>query len=167
MMMPMLLAALWGIVVAGTGAMLTSLTPWYYALRKPSWQPPDWLFGPAWSVILTLASVSAYLGWQHAATTGQRTLVVLLFLANGALNILWRPAVFPLAPARPGIGRGAAPVAVDPGADYRAGADIAVGEPADGAVFDLGVVRHGAQHRDRAPELSVRHRARVEHAASS
>jgi tryptophan-rich sensory protein len=94
MILPMLMAALWGIVVAGTGALLTSLTPWYHALRKPSWQPPDWLFGPAWSVILTLASVSAYLGWRDAATPGQRTLVVVLFLANGALNILWSPLFF-------------------------------------------------------------------------
>jgi tryptophan-rich sensory protein len=94
MILPMVIAALWGITVAGTGAALTSLTPWYHALRKPSWQPPDWMFGPAWSVILTLASVSAYLGWRDAATTDQRTLVVLLFLANGVLNILWSPLFF-------------------------------------------------------------------------
>jgi tryptophan-rich sensory protein len=94
MVMPILLAALWGIVVAGTGAALTALTPWYRALRKPSWQPPDWLFGPAWSVILTLASVSAYLGWRDAATDDQRTLVVVLFVTNGVLNILWSPLFF-------------------------------------------------------------------------
>lgn len=94
MMVPIVLAALWGIAVAGLGALLTSLTPWYRALRKPSWQPPDWLFGPAWSVILTLASVSAYLGWRDAATADQRTLVIVLFLINGALNILWSPLFF-------------------------------------------------------------------------
>jgi len=90
----MVLAAAWGIAVAGIGAGLTSLTPWYRALRKPSWQPPDWLFGPAWSVILTLASVSAYLGWRDADSAEQRTLVIVLFLANGVFNILWSPMFF-------------------------------------------------------------------------
>jgi translocator protein len=86
--------ALWGIAVAGIGALLTNLTPWYHTLRKPSWQPPDWLFGPAWSVILALASASAYLAWRSAGTEAQRDLVVALFLVNGALNIAWSPLFF-------------------------------------------------------------------------
>jgi len=88
------MAALWGIAVAGIGAGLTSLTPWYHALRKPSWQPPDWLFGPAWSVILTLASASAYVAWRDAGSGEQRTLVIVLFLVNGALNVIWSPLFF-------------------------------------------------------------------------
>jgi benzodiazapine receptor len=89
-------AALWGVAVAGIGAWLTELSPWYYALRKPAWQPPDWLFGPAWSVILALASLSAFLGWRSAGDSGSRTLIVGLFLANGVLNILWTPLFFNL-----------------------------------------------------------------------
>ena len=61
-------AAAWGIIVAAGGAFLTDISPWYRAIKKPSWQPPDWLFGPAWSLILALASVSAYLAWQNAPT---------------------------------------------------------------------------------------------------
>jgi tryptophan-rich sensory protein len=91
---PIVLAALWGIAVAGVGAGMTSLTPWYHALRKPPWQPPDWLFGPAWSVILTLASVSAYLAWRAAQNDSERALIIVLFLANGALNLLWSPLFF-------------------------------------------------------------------------
>jgi tryptophan-rich sensory protein len=87
-------AALWGIAVAGIGAWLTELSPWYYTLRKPSWQPPDWLFGPAWSVILALASLSAFLGWRAATTASERTVVVALFATNGLLNILWSPLFF-------------------------------------------------------------------------
>ena len=94
MIWPIVICALWGIAVAGIGAGLTSLTPWYYALRKPSWQPPDWLFGPAWSVILTLASASAYFAWRDAATDAQRLLVVVLFVVNGVLNIVWSPLFF-------------------------------------------------------------------------
>lgn len=89
-------AVLWGVLVAGLGAWLTKLSPWYYALRKPSWQPPDWLFGPAWTLILALASLSAYLAWRHAPDRGARLMVAALFLANGLLNIAWSPLFFTL-----------------------------------------------------------------------
>ncbi|MFN7158439.1 MAG: tryptophan-rich sensory protein, partial [Erythrobacter cryptus] len=47
-----LVAALWAIILGLAGGALTEIGPWYRALRKPAWQPPDWLFGPAWTVIL-------------------------------------------------------------------------------------------------------------------
>ena len=84
-------AVAWGLLVAGIGAGLTDLTPWYRTLRKPSWQPPDWLFGPAWTVILALASWSLYLA---LSTREQSPLVVALFVANGLLNIVWSPLFF-------------------------------------------------------------------------
>ncbi len=89
-------AALWGIVVAAAGALLTVLDSWYYNLRKPSWQPPDWLFGPAWTVILALASYAAYLGWTDARDAGQRALVVGVFLANAVFHVLWSLLFFKL-----------------------------------------------------------------------
>ena len=83
MILDIVVAVTWGLLVAGIGAGLTDLTPWYRSLRKPSWQPPDWLFGPAWTVILALASWSLYL----ALSTGRQTaLVVALFVVNGVLN---------------------------------------------------------------------------------
>jgi tryptophan-rich sensory protein len=87
---------LWGVLVAGLGAWLTELSPWYYALKRPSWQPPDWLFGPAWSVILGLASVSAYLAWRNAADRRDRIAIVVVFCVNGLFNILWSPLFFKL-----------------------------------------------------------------------
>jgi benzodiazapine receptor len=87
-------AVVWGVIVAGAGAFLTELSPWYYALRRPSWQPPDWLFGPAWTVILALASLSLFLGLHHAQSHQDRILIAGLFVLNGALNLLWSPLFF-------------------------------------------------------------------------
>ncbi len=87
-------AVVWGIIVAGAGALLTELSPWYYGLRRPSWQPPDWLFGPAWTVILALASLSLFLGLRHAPSDQERLLIAGLFVVNGALNLLWSPLFF-------------------------------------------------------------------------
>ncbi len=91
-----LLAVIWGVVVAAGGAFLTDLSPWYFGLRRPPWQPPDWLFGPAWTVILSLASYALYLAWRNApdVTTQIETLAV--FIANGVFNLLWSPLFFKL-----------------------------------------------------------------------
>ena len=94
--MEIIVAALWGIVVAAVGASLTDISTWYSTIRKPSWQPPDWLFGPAWSLILALASLSAFLAWRAAPTRDMRQLVIILFIANGLANILWSPLFFKL-----------------------------------------------------------------------
>lgn len=89
-------AALWGLLTGGLGAALTRLGPWYYGLRKPSWQPPDWLFGPAWTLILGLASAAAVLAWRGTADPGTHTLIVVLFVANGLLNMGWSLLFFTL-----------------------------------------------------------------------
>ena len=89
-------AAAWGTIVAATGAFLTDISPWYRSLRKPSWQPPDWLFGPAWTLILALASLSAFFAWRSASDSGSRILIAVLFLLNGIANVLWSPLFFKL-----------------------------------------------------------------------
>ena len=52
------------LVVAIAGAVLTEIGPWYDNLRKPSWKPPDWAFGPVWTTIFVLATISAALAWE-------------------------------------------------------------------------------------------------------
>jgi benzodiazapine receptor len=89
-------AVLWGVIVAGAGAFLTELSPWYHALRRPSWQPPDWLFGPAWTVILGMGSLSLFLGLRNSQHRDARSLILGLFLLNGVLNVLWSPLFFKL-----------------------------------------------------------------------
>lgn len=97
--------SMWGpIAVAGGvavflgvfGGLMTPLGPWYYNLRKPSWQPPDWLFGPAWTIILGLAAWSAVLAWSAADEPGERTAVVVLFAVNALCHALWSPLFFRL-----------------------------------------------------------------------
>lgn len=84
-------------VVAGLGAVITDLSPWYYSLIVPSWKPADWLFGPAWTVIFTLAAVSGYLTWSRApAFRPDHTRILVLFAINGVLNIAWSVLFFRL-----------------------------------------------------------------------
>ncbi|MFM2422067.1 MAG: hypothetical protein RL291_597 [Pseudomonadota bacterium] len=81
------------LVVAVAGGLLTEIGPWYRALKKPSFQPPDWLFGPAWTLIFTLTAISAAYAWRDAGP-GARISIVTLFLINAALNIAWSGIFF-------------------------------------------------------------------------
>jgi len=84
-----LVAAAVATLVALAGGLLTDVGPWYRALRKPAWQPPDWLFAPAWTLIFALTATSAVLGWYGAPNDEARAMLVGLFLLNAALNIAW------------------------------------------------------------------------------
>jgi tryptophan-rich sensory protein len=89
-------AALWGITVAAAGGLLTDIGPWYQALRVPAWKPPDWAFGPVWTLIFTLAATTGVFAWRHAPSSGDRGWLLALFAINGALNILWSLLFFRL-----------------------------------------------------------------------
>lgn len=60
-------------------------------LRKPGLQPPNWLFGPAWTIILGLAAWSAVIAWNAAPDAPARTSVVILFATNALFHALWSP----------------------------------------------------------------------------
>ena len=93
-MTEIILAVGWAVVLGGVGGVLTEIGPWYRNLRKPAWQPPDWLFGPAWTVILGLGAWAGVLAWRGAASTEGRTNVAILFAVNGVLHLLWSPLFF-------------------------------------------------------------------------
>lgn len=89
-------AAGWAIILGGAGGALTEIGQWYRNLRKPPWQPPDWLFGPAWTIILGLAGWSFYIGLTQAPSAEARTGVWALFIANFVLHFAWSPLFFKL-----------------------------------------------------------------------
>lgn len=75
-------AALGGIV---TGP---AIGDWYPTLAKPAWQPPNWLFGPVWTVLYAMMAVSAWLIWKPIGF--KATAVPLsLFAIQLALNVAW------------------------------------------------------------------------------
>jgi translocator protein len=94
--LPVLIAGAAAIVVAVIGASMTDLGPWYSNLNKPEWQPPDWAFGPAWTLIFALAALAGVMAWNDAPDEASREWVIGLFALNGVLNILWSALFFRL-----------------------------------------------------------------------
>jgi tryptophan-rich sensory protein len=71
------------------GALATDLSPWYYQLRQPPWKPPDWLFGPVWTLIYALAAVAGIRAWERSSGVADRDWLLVCFSLNAFLNLLW------------------------------------------------------------------------------
>lgn len=93
---PVLVAAAAAMAVAGLGALTTDLGAWYQSLVQPSWKPPDWLFGPAWTTIFALAAAAGVIAWREAPGKSQREWMLALFALNGFLNVFWSLLYFRL-----------------------------------------------------------------------
>jgi translocator protein len=82
------------LVLLVAGGLATRVGEWYRALRKPSWNPPDWAFAPAWTVILGLAGWAGVLAWTHAPDPATRLHIAAAYAVNGLLHFVWSPLFF-------------------------------------------------------------------------
>jgi translocator protein len=78
----------------------TSVRTWYVQLRKPSFNPPSWVFGPVWSALYLMMALSAWLVWRDAGWSAPRAAFVLFFIQLG-LNLAWSGLFFGI--HRPGL----------------------------------------------------------------
>lgn len=81
------------VVLGLAGGLLTRIGPWYHALRKPSWKPPDWAFGPIWTFVFICLTAAIAYAWD-VADAGQRSTMLWALAINGVLNIAWSGIFF-------------------------------------------------------------------------
>ncbi|MBP9200536.1 MAG: tryptophan-rich sensory protein [Gemmatimonadales bacterium] len=74
--------------LAATIGGLASPGQWYERVNKPSWNPPNAVFAPVWTVLFILMGVAAWLVWLRRGETGV-TLALALFVGQLVLNVLW------------------------------------------------------------------------------
>ena len=84
---------------ASATAVFVSTGGWYAWLAKPSWNPPSWVFGPAWTILYAMMAMAAWRVWLYGGWAKQKV-ALSLFVAQWALNALWTPLFFGL--HRPG-----------------------------------------------------------------
>lgn len=76
--------------LAALGGWLTDTGPWYQALRKPWFQPPDFLFAPAWTTIFICLGCAAVIAWNAPGLSSEKRMsVAFAFGLNFVLNSLW------------------------------------------------------------------------------
>ncbi len=76
--------------IGSLGAVFTTseIPTWYATLQKPSFNPPNYLFGPVWTVLYILMGISLYLIWKQPAST-IKTTAITLFMIQFTLNFFW------------------------------------------------------------------------------
>lgn len=72
----------------GSAATVSQLEVWYASLNKPNWNPPNWIFGPVWTVLFAMMAVAAWLVWRRAGF-GKGRLSMSWFATQLALNLGW------------------------------------------------------------------------------
>jgi len=93
---PAAYAIAWAVGLCLIGGLMTPRASWYASLNKPSWQPPGWLFGPAWTIIFGLAAWSGVIAWEAATSAAQERAIITVFAVNGLFHLLWSPIFFKL-----------------------------------------------------------------------
>lgn len=68
-----------------------SIPKWYSKLKKPAFNPPNWIFGPVWTLLYLLMGVSLYLVWISGK---EINLAIFIFSIQLILNILWSAIFF-------------------------------------------------------------------------
>lgn len=92
--LPAVVAAIAAMIVAALGTTITDLGPWYQALDKPAWHPPDVLFPIGWTIIYAFNTAAVVDAWRAARTAKVADTVIGLFALNAFLNITWSMLFF-------------------------------------------------------------------------
>lgn len=96
MILPVSIATVAALCVAALGATVTDVGPWYQALAKPAWNPPDVVFPMGWTLIYALITIAGINAWRDAPSAAASEWVIGLFALNGFLNITWSLIFFRL-----------------------------------------------------------------------
>ena len=85
------------LAVGGLGGAMTTpeIAGWYATLAKPSFNPPNWIFGPVWTTLYILMAVAAWLVWRRGGWRDAQP-ALLLFALQLLLNCAWSLLFFGL-----------------------------------------------------------------------
>ena len=73
----------------GSLATRPAIATWFAGLAKPSFSPPNWLFGPAWTVLYILMGLAVYIVWTRGTETRGVKPALAFFGVQLVLNLAW------------------------------------------------------------------------------
>ncbi len=79
------------LAVGGIAGWLTvpEIAGWYAGLNKPSFNPPNYLFGPVWTTLYAMMGIAFFLIWKADANAGLKKTAMILFAVQLVLNFFW------------------------------------------------------------------------------
>jgi len=87
-MLAFLISVCFGAAGVGSWVSRSGQSRWYSMLRKPPGTPPDWVFGPVWTVLYLCMGIAAWMVWRQAGWSGAR-LGLELWVLQLLLNVTW------------------------------------------------------------------------------
>jgi len=82
-LIPLVFGALGGLIT------VRSVKTWYPGIAKPSFNPPNWLFGPVWSTLFIIIGIAAYLVWTKRAQIVHLPRTAAVYFIQLILNLGW------------------------------------------------------------------------------
>lgn len=97
-MMKLVISILIPLAVGAIAGFFTaeSVNTWYAGLQKPSFNPPNWIFGPVWTSLYVLMGIGLYLVWKQPASAEGRNAALTIFWIQLLLNFCWSFIFFKL-----------------------------------------------------------------------
>ena len=97
------LVACFGASAVGSAATFSEIDGWYAGIEKPSFNPPNWIFGPVWSLLFFLMAVAAWLVWRRFGFAGAKAALT-VFVVQLIANVVWSILFFGLHSPAMGFG---------------------------------------------------------------
>ncbi len=69
---------------------------WFEKLRKPSWQPPNWVFPTVWTVLYAINALAGWMVWETTGFEGLGALAMTIYFVGLILNAAWSAIFFGL-----------------------------------------------------------------------
>jgi tryptophan-rich sensory protein len=73
---------------------IDAIPNWYANIHKPTFNPPNWLFGPVWTLLYILMGIAAALVWHGVKKNKKVNAALILFLVQLILNACWTMIFF-------------------------------------------------------------------------
>ena len=68
---------------------VTGVESWYQTIQKPSWNPPNWIFGPVWTTLYVMMGIALFLVWKEDTSEELKKIAIGLFAVQLTLNFFW------------------------------------------------------------------------------
>ncbi len=89
--LPFIICLLIPLAIGALGGYFTfeSVKTWYTTLNKPSFNPPNSIFGPVWTTLYFLMGISSYLVWRKRKTVSGYNWALGIYVLQLLLNLMW------------------------------------------------------------------------------
>lgn len=79
------------LLIGGLSGFFTknSISGWYTTLQKPSFNPPNWIFGPVWTLLYIMMGIALFVIWKSEADSVLKKQALILFAVQLAVNFCW------------------------------------------------------------------------------